>query len=107
MFLHLGIAHMLLRHDDAALEWSLKARALNPKVMFVHYDLAAAYGLKGNETAAREVLAEALRLQPKLSIAWLRARSPSDDPKFNRLREDTLLAGLRKAGLREDDTANN
>lgn len=107
MFLHLGIAHILLRHDDAALEWSLKARALNPRVMYVHYDLAAAYGLKGNETAARESLAEALKLQPKLSIAWLRARSPSDDPKFNRLREDTLFEGLRRAGLREDDTANN
>ena len=107
MFLHLGLAHILLRHDDAALEWCLKARALNPKVMYVHYDLAAAYGLKGNETAARASLAEALKLQPKLSIAWLRARSPSDDPKFNRLREDTLFAGLRKAGLREDDTVNN
>ena len=107
MFLHLGLAHILLRHDDAAIEWGLKARALNPKVMYVHYDLAAAYGLKGNETAARASLAEALKLQPKLSIAWLRARSPSDDPRFNRLREDTLFAGLRKAGLREDDTVNN
>jgi len=106
VFLHLGLAHILLRHDDTALEWCLKARALNSRVMYVHYDLAAAYGLKGDEAAARASLAEALKLQPKLSIAWLRARSPSDNPKFNRLREDTLFAGLRKAGLREDDTAN-
>ena len=107
IFLHLGLAHILLRHDDTALEWCLKARALNPRVMYVHYDLAAAYGLKGDETAARASLAEALKLQPKLSIAWLRARSSSDDPKFNRLRENTLFAGLRKAGLREDDTVSN
>jgi class 3 adenylate cyclase/TolB-like protein/Flp pilus assembly protein TadD len=107
MLLHLSVAHILLRHDDAAIEWCLKARALNPRVMYVHTDLAAAYGLKGDETAARASLAEAIKMQPKLSIAWLRARTPSDDPKFNRLREETLLAGLRKAGLREGDTANN
>jgi hypothetical protein len=75
--------------------------------MYVHTDLAAAYGLKGDETAARASMAEALKLQPKLSIAWLRARSSSDDPNFNRLRENTLFAGLRKAGLREDDTVSN
>jgi hypothetical protein len=85
----------------------LKARALNPRVIFVHTSLASAYGLKGDETSARASLAEALKIQPKLSIAWLRARSPSDDPKFNRLREDTSFLGLRKAGLREDDTASN
>ncbi|SED20651.1 TolB amino-terminal domain-containing protein [Rhizobiales bacterium GAS191] len=107
MMLHLCLAHILLRHDDLAVEWCLKARALNPRVMYVQFDLAAAYGLRGDLEAARAPLAEALKLQPKLSIAWLRARTPSDNPRFNRLREDTLLVGLRKAGLREDDTANN
>jgi adenylate cyclase len=97
----LGTAHLFLRHDDLAIEWFLKAHAANPKYVFVLRDLAAAYALKGDDERAQAYLAELLKAWPNVSIASQRANRDSDDPEYLRLREETLYAGLRKAGVPE------
>jgi hypothetical protein len=52
--------------------------------------LAAAHALKGDIDEAKTALAEARRLNPKLSVKWLVERKPVLQPAFE---------GLRKAGL--------
>jgi len=55
--------------------------------------LAAAYALEGKMDEARTALAEARRLNPKLTVKWLQSGTPN---------EPTLFEGLRKAGLPEE-----
>ena len=98
----LGCAHMYLRHDDVATDWFLKTHRSNPDYWFVFRDLAAMYGLKGDKEQARVNLARLLQAQPGYSISELRRRRESDDPEYLRLREGSLVAGLRMAGLPEE-----
>jgi hypothetical protein len=56
-------------------------------------DIEAGHGFKGNKDEARAALAEARRLNPKLSVKWLIERKPVLEPAFD---------VLRKAGLPEE-----
>jgi hypothetical protein len=55
--------------------------------------LAAAYALEGKTDEAKTALAEARRLNPKLTVKWAIAHMPNLPPVFE---------GLRKAGLPEE-----
>ena len=59
---------------------------------FSYLNLAAARALKGNIDEAKTALAEARRLNPKLSVKWLTGRKPILQPAFD---------ALRKAGMPE------
>lgn len=99
---HLGTAHMFLHHYDLALEHLLKARAANSKLGWLLYNLAGAYELKGDHDTARRYVADTLAWRPTLSISVVKAARESDNAEYLRLREETLITGLRGAGLPEE-----
>jgi adenylate cyclase len=100
----LGLAHLLLGHLDEAIDFLAKARAANPRIFYIHLDIAAAMALKGYVDDAHAALAEAIRLKPSInSIARQRARSAyTDNPAYRVLAEKTVDVGLRKAGMPEE-----
>ena len=89
----LGDPELGLGHFDAAIEEYHKAIDAGHHSSIPYQDLAAAYALEGKMDEARTALAEARRLNPKLTIKWLRVHAPNLPPLFE---------GLRKAGLPEE-----
>jgi TolB-like protein/Tfp pilus assembly protein PilF len=100
----LGLAHLLLGHLDDAIDFLTKARAANPRIFYIHLDIAAAMALKGYLDDAHAALAEAIRLRPAInSIARQRARSAyTNNPAYRALAEKTVDVGLRLAGMPEE-----
>jgi adenylate cyclase len=86
-------AELGLGHFDAAIEGANKAIDAGFRIWFSYLNLAAAHALKGDTERATAALAEARRLNPKLSVEWLTARKPILQPTFD---------ALRKAGLPEE-----
>jgi TolB-like protein/Flp pilus assembly protein TadD len=93
---YLGDAELGLGHFDAAIEDYHKAIDLGMLSMWPYASLTAAYALAGKMDDAKAVLAEARRLEPKLTIKFVTLFGP---PIPN------LFEGLRKAGLPEDAPA--
>jgi adenylate cyclase len=90
----LGECHLLLGHADRALDLIMMARTLNPRLWYIHLDLAAALGLMGDLDEARAALAKAIELKPEInSMAWLRS-----SPCWG-LYEKTAVVGLHRAGF--------
>jgi adenylate cyclase len=83
----LGDAELHLKHFDGAIGEYQKADR-------DYIDLAAAYALAGKMDEAKVALAEARRLEPKLTIKWLISMHAPDEPYW--------YEGLRKAGLPEE-----
>ena len=77
-----------LGHFDAAIEESSKAIDVGWKVFYAYLNLATAHALKGDMDEANTALAEARRLNPKLSVKWLTEREPFRQPWL-----DALLQG--------------
>ena len=90
---YLGDAELGLGHFDAAIENYHKAIDLGFSTEWPYASLTAAYALAGNMNAAKAALAEALRVQPKLTMKFMTKFGP---PIPN------LFDGLRKAGLPEE-----
>jgi adenylate cyclase len=91
---YLGDAELGLGRFDAAIDDYRKAIDLGMPTMWPYTSLAAAYALAGKMDDAHAALAEARRLEPKLtSVKWLTPLAP---PIPN------LFDGLRKAGLPEE-----
>ena len=119
-FFRIGKVHLLQSRTDEAILWLEKARRAAPALPFIHFSLAAAYGLKGETERAAAELAEAnrrgwagrVRLPgrghvptqplPLSSIADLRANGIWGPQKVRLLSEATFFVGLRKAGLPEE-----
>lgn len=100
----LGQAHLLQSRIDEAIVWLEKARGVHPGIQFVHANLAAAYGLKGDIEHAVAEVAEARRLGGAgfmSSIAQIR-RDTLFQTSALALYEATFLAGYRKAGVSEE-----
>jgi len=95
----LGRAYLLLGRWDQAVDANLRARALQTGFINIHLALAAAYAKKGDLSAAKASLQEALTLRPNLTLAWLRSHPFSSEPDYVRLADSTLYDGLHKAGL--------
>jgi adenylate cyclase len=95
---------LLLGHVDEAIDFLRRSWAANPRPYYVHMHLAGALGLKGDIVDAKQELAESIRLKPEYNtlkryaagVPWV------SNPKGWALRERTLNAGLRKAGLPEE-----
>lgn len=100
----LDFCHLLLDQVDEAAEFLRKAQALNPRLYFIHFGVAAALGLKGDVEQARAALAEGVKLKPEInSLATWRAIRPWEtNPEFEKLAEKTLYTGLRQAGLPDE-----
>jgi hypothetical protein len=78
---------------DAAIDETKRAIAGGYRSFYAYLDLAASFALKGDIDDAKAALIEARRLNPALSIKWLRERKPMLEPAFD---------GLRKAGMPEE-----
>ena len=63
--------------------------------------LAEALGHAGRVAEAREALARAIALNPKLSVAFVREHWPATDESV----VEGLIAGLRRAGLPDEPIA--
>jgi tetratricopeptide (TPR) repeat protein len=77
---------------DAAIEDANKAIDAGYKVFWPYLNLAAAHALKGDIDEAKTALAEARRLNPKVSVKWLMGRAGYQP----------WIDALRKAGLPEE-----
>jgi adenylate cyclase len=96
-----------LKHYDQAIEWARQAIAINPRNVFAHGDLIAAFALSGRDAEAHEALDQYLAL-PLTGVGTIGAfkaflaqvSDPNGDP---RIREgyDRTIEGLRKAGMPE------
>jgi hypothetical protein len=80
----------------------IRARAENPRLWYVHMDLAAALGLTGDVDASRAALAQAIALEPEVnSLARLCAHFGGGNARHWALHEKTGAVGLRHAGMPE------
>jgi adenylate cyclase len=86
-------AELGLGHFDSAIDEANKAIDAGYRNFYAYQNLAAAHALKGDIDQAKAPLAEALRLNPKLSVKWLLGTEPFLQPAFD---------ALRKAGLPEE-----
>jgi adenylate cyclase len=95
--MEMGRAFLGLRRTDAAVQEGLKAIDSGYRQPLSYTALAAFYGAADKIPEAKTALAEAMKLNPKLSVAWLHTRLPSfigSPPGF--------LEGPSKAGLPEE-----
>jgi tetratricopeptide (TPR) repeat protein len=90
-----GVAALNSREFDQALQYLSKSDKMIPNQEYVHYALAAAYGLQGDSDHAFSHLETAIKLRPQNR---LQARQDedfqvlADDPRFGKL----LGPGLRQ-----------
>ena len=89
----IGDAELDQGHVDAAIDQYRKAIDFGLRRFFVYTNLAAAYALAGRMDEATTALAEARRLNPKLTMKWMVEHVPNNPAVFD---------GLRKAGLPEE-----
>jgi adenylate cyclase len=89
-------AELGLGHFNAAIEEEYKAIDAGYKVFVTYLRLAIAHALKGDIDEAKTALAEARRLNPKLSVKWMLAS------KYFSHYSQSWLDALRKAGLPEE-----
>ena len=89
----LGEAEIGLGHFDAAIAEFRKAIDFDYRPFYVYTNLAAAYAHAGEMDEAKAALAEARRLNPAITIKWLKEHTPNLPASFDR---------LRKAGLPEE-----
>jgi adenylate cyclase len=88
-----AFAELGLGHFDAAIEEANKAIDAGYRVFLAYTMLTVAYALDGKVDEAKVALAEARRLNPKLTVKLMREL----DPNF-----PWMSDGLRKAGLPEE-----
>ena len=94
---NLGRALLALRRYDAAIQEGLKAIDSGYRTVLTYAGLAAFYAAADKAPEAKAALAEAMKLNPKLSVAWFHAHFPSYIESPPSMRE-----GLIKAGLPEE-----
>ena len=99
-----GHALILLGRDEEAIHALISALDANPKNLFSHAFLAAAYAHLGRSDEARAALAAYLQRRPATTISTFRRLSPVPlaltSPKYQQQHE-RLKEGLRKAGMPE------
>lgn len=100
-FLHFKCwANLHLSRFEEAAEACEKGAALGGHFMH-HTRAAAAHARKGDMSRAQAALAQARKLAPALSIAYLSSWKASDNPVFIQQREENVFNPLRELGLPE------
>jgi adenylate cyclase len=88
-----GDAEINLGHLDAAIDAYRKAIDSGLHQFYVYTNIAAAYAHAGKTDEAKAALAEARRLNPAITVKWMKEHTPNLPAVFD---------GLRKAGLPEE-----
>jgi predicted Zn-dependent protease len=98
---NIGLWHMDMGRDllalgriDAAIQQGLKAIGSGYRQVLGYAALAAFYAAADHAPEAKAALAEATKLNPKLSVAWLHARTPGFIDAPPGFREALIKAGL-------------
>jgi adenylate cyclase len=90
-----GLCHFMAGRFDEAADHERRAVELNPDFGTAWRTYAAAAGKAGREEEAARALAEARRIHPRLSIAWIEAFHPIVKSADRMV----YIEGLRAAGL--------
>ena len=90
---YIGLAELAQGHYDASIDEYHSALDTGYRRTFTYWELAAGLALDGKMEEAKSALAEARRLNPKLTVKWFIDRGPN---------VPSLFEGLRKAGLPEE-----
>jgi TolB-like protein len=104
-YARMGIVHLLQSRTDEAIVWLEKGRSAIPARHYTRANLAAAYALRGETERAAAELAEARRLSRANRYSSI-AREKVEYfgvPIVRALYEATYFAGLRKAGMPENE----
>ena len=92
--MEMGRQLLALRRTDAAVQEGLKAIDTGYRTVLGYAALAAFYAAADKAREAKAALAEAMKLNPKLSVAWLDARLPGFIDAPPGFREALIKAGL-------------
>jgi TolB-like protein len=93
---HMEMARALmgLGRTDAAVQEGLKAIDSGYRTAYTSASLAASYAAADRMLEAKAALAEAMKLSPKLSVAWFHERTPGFIESPPGMREHLIKAGL-------------
>jgi adenylate cyclase len=91
----LGQAYRLVGRAEDAIVALQRVVARNPDHITAHMMLAVTFVELGRESEARAEVAEILRINPRFSLAIVRARMPYKDPAVL----ERVIARLQQAGL--------
>jgi tetratricopeptide (TPR) repeat protein len=72
-----GDTEISLGHLDVAINEYRKAIDAGPRLFYAHTNLAAAYALAGKMDEATIALAEARRLNPAITVKWMKEHTPN------------------------------
>jgi tetratricopeptide (TPR) repeat protein len=86
-----ALSHVVSGEYEVAIDWSLRSLAANPDWLATYWLLAAAYGHLGRLEEAHDMIARLLAKAPSLRLSNINAGGE----------HETVLAGLRKAGMPE------
>ncbi len=92
--MEMGRQLLALRRPEAAVQEGLKAIDSGYRTVTGYAALAAFYAAADKAPEAKAALAEAIKLNPKLSVAWFHARLPSFIDAPPGFREALIKAGL-------------
>lgn len=99
---NLALSAFMRDKPDEAIQWAQKAVNGNPTSVTNHKQLVLAFALKGDATRAHNAAAEALRLDPQLSLKTERRLPwPGKEQEYRRFIETKLEPAWRLAGLPE------
>ena len=82
----IGDAEINLGHFDSAIGEYRKALEMGENGFFVYTNLAAAYAQAGKMDEAKATLAEARRLNPAITVKWMKEHTPNLPAVFDRPR---------------------
>ena len=85
---------MGLGRTDAAVQEGLMGHDSGVRTIYSYPALAAFYAAVDRMPEAKAALAEAMKLNPNLSVAWFRAHLPSFIDRLPGFREALIKAGL-------------
>ena len=92
-----GEVQMGLGHYEEALKWAERSLAMNPNWRVSHHTVIACNAYLGRLEQAQRALSVLQELEPSISIAQVKSAFHMRDPH----RSDTLIEGLRRAGMPE------
>jgi TolB-like protein len=93
----IAAAHFTAGRYGDATTWARQAIDRSPEHLPAYFFLIGAAGLNGDRATAGEAMTLLLRLQPNVSLAWMR-----QNMAYSTEVGDRLIQGLRKAGMPEE-----